>query len=55
MMAKVLSPDQPFYGRRLGLSTHGTPFFDEVGHVLLKGVVSVKLNGVVVIMFCLHE
>jgi hypothetical protein len=25
------------------------------GHLLLKVMVEVKLNGVVVIMFCLHE
>ena len=26
-----------------------------VGHVSLKEIVKVRLNGIVVIMFCLHE
>jgi len=26
-----------------------------VGHVSLKGIVKARVNGIVVIMFCLHE
>jgi len=29
-------------------------FLASVGHISLKGVVIVELNGVVVILFCLH-
>ena len=39
---------------RCDMGDYGTKVV-AVGHVLLKGPVMVKLSGVVVIMFCLHE